>query len=98
MLPKTTSHSKVVFNANSRWDLQALASSIERLMKSIFYGTTKARSSPSRIINLLQEVLLHKPIVEGSAIASAINSVVPTTFIHSFPIITMLALVTMKEW
>jgi hypothetical protein len=48
---------KVVFNANSRWDLQALTSSTERLMKSVFYGTTKARSSPSRIINLLQEVL-----------------------------------------
>ena len=53
MLPKTTGHSKVVFNANSRWDLQALASSTERSMKSIFYGTTKARSLPSRIINLL---------------------------------------------
>ena len=58
MLPKTTSHSKVVFNANSRWDLQALASSTERPMKFIFYGTTKAKSSPSRIINQLQEVLL----------------------------------------
>ena len=57
MLPKTTSHSKVVFNANSRWDLQALTSSTERSMKSIFYGTTKARSSPCGIINLLQEVL-----------------------------------------
>ena len=57
MLPKTTGHSKVVFNANSRWDLQALASSAKRSMKSIFYGTTKARSSPSAIINLLQEVL-----------------------------------------
>jgi hypothetical protein len=37
MLPKTNSHSKVLFNANSRWDLQALASSTERSTKSILY-------------------------------------------------------------